>query len=470
MSARNVHPLYTAMLKVWEQCRDSYGGQKAIKDKRGVYLPPTSGMRLDGYPTENTPGTEEYNAYLMRAYYPDTYEEAVNTAVGIMHRKPAEFQLPPGLKALLSNATPAGETMQMVLRQINAEQLKTGRLGILGDIVKNPDGSAQPVILLYNEKCVRNWDDRSKNLESDDLRFVCLDESSNEMTNSFSWEWKEKYRVLMLQDASGKFLDQGVKGEGIYKVAELDDKTEIMSGQYNTPSLQGQELKTIPFSFINATDISSSPDQPPLMGLSQLCLAIYRAEADYRQNLFMQGQDTLVRIGATDTETAVRTGAGARIDVPITGDAKYIGVSGSGLGEQRQSLDKDYIRASQRAGQLVDSNIGAEESAEALNVRIAARSATLPDIARAGAKGLEKVLRDLAVWYGEDPSLVVVKPNLEFATPKMNSRTLVEIAEAKDKGAPISDESIHAWMLDNKFTVKTFEEEMAAIQNEEPRI
>ena len=94
------------------------------------------------------------------------------------------------------------------------------------------------------------------------------------------------------------------------------------------------ETSTIPFVFINSKDLSTIPDKPPLDSLARLALAIYRAEADYRQNLFMQGQDTLVRIGSTfeqdDENKAVRMGAGARLDMPVNGDAMYIGVSGKG--------------------------------------------------------------------------------------------------------------------------------------------
>lgn len=469
MSVRNIHPLYAEMLHYWTKCRDAYKGQDHIKKQRTRYLPATSGMILDGQGTVGTPGENAYLAYLERAYCPETYEEAVANAVGVMHRKSAEIQLPAGLKSLMDKATLEGESLHLFLRRINAEQLISGRLGILGDIRKDDDGKPFPIILLYKEKAIRNWDDRYKNTESSDARFVILDESSHEATADLSWEIKEKFRVVALTNEQDGIIDQGEQ-TGIYKTKVLGTNDGILTGQWETPSLQGVELKQIPFSFINAADISSNPGLPPLKGLANIIFAIYRAEADYRQNLFMQGQDTLVRIGATDTEDAVRTGAGARIDVPMKGDAKYIGVTSNGLSEQRTSRDKDYERAEQKAGQLLNQQVGAEESAEALRVRIAARSASLPDIAKAGAKGLEKVLKALAVWFGENPDEVVVKPNLEFANPDQNGRTLTEIALARVQGAPISEYSYHEWIRDNKFSNLTYEEELIKMSEEKPRV
>ena len=82
---------------------------------------------------------------------------------------------------------------------------------------------------------------------------------------------------------------------------------------------------------------------------------MYRQDADYKQALFLQGQDTLVVTGAANDGT-IRIGAGAHISVPLGADAKFIGVDGSGLEEQRRSLENDYQRASGKGGQLLDTN------------------------------------------------------------------------------------------------------------------
>mgnify|MGYP006403164061 FL=1 len=297
-----------------------------------------------------------------------------------------------------------------------------------------------------------------------DVRLVVLDESGYEMDENLVWSLKNKYRILGLTDDTGK-----IQRNGYYGTALLQDNQEVSGAVLTQPNFMGNTLQEIPFVFINSKDLSPSPDAPPLDGLAKLCLAIYRGEADYRQNLFMQGQDTLVRIGAqADEDETVRTGAGARIDVPIGGDAKYIGVSSNGLPEQRQALENDYSRAIRKSGQLLDATSRAKESGDALRIRVAAQTATLPQIAKTGAAGLERVLKALARWYGANEDKVSVTPNLNFTEADLNGQTLVQIMQAKGLSAPISEESIHEWMQDQGFTKLTYEEEQKRLAGEEP--
>jgi len=322
----------------------------------------------------------------------------------------------------------------------------------------------KPVIVMYNELAVRNWDDNAVMDDDVDLRLVVLDESGYEMSEDLEWDFKNKYRVLALVGNDGE-----ISPSGEYASALLNEGDDVRGELLDVPSLSGSTLDKIPFVFVNSKDLSPSPDNPPLDGLARLCLAIYRGEADYRQNLFMQGQDTLVQIGsAVEEDEVVRTGAGSRIDVPIGGDAKYIGVTSQGLPEQRQALENDYKRAIQKSGQLLDSTSKAKESGDALRIRVAAQTATLPQLAKTGAAALEKVLRALARWYGANEEDVVVTPNLNFTEADLNGETLVQIVTAKSLGAPLSEESLHEWMREQGFTKLEYEKELDKILSEEP--
>jgi hypothetical protein len=59
--------------------------------------------------------------------------------------------------------------------------------------------------------------------------------------------------------------------------------------------------------------------------MARLGLAIYRTEADYRQALYMQGQDTLVIWAATVSRDRQQVGAFGSIELPLGGEAKFIG-------------------------------------------------------------------------------------------------------------------------------------------------
>lgn len=467
MSIQTPHPLYSEMLPLWELGTDSYEGAYQIKSKGSIYLPATSGMRADGYPNKGTEGEKAYDAYITRAYYPDVYEDAVDAAVGTMTAKAATIDLPAVLEPMRDNATLLGEPLQMLLRRIYTAQLTTGRLGLLADIrtdCNTADGRPRPVVVTYAANTIRNWDDTCNDQQDEaDLRFLVLDESQHEMQADFSYQYKKQYRLLSLMTEAGAFEVGGTYSTSLLQENETFDPLTTVQ-----PSLLGTTLQRIPFTFINAADLAPSPAKPPLLGLANLALTIYRGEADYRQNLFMQGQDTLVKIGAgygEDEDEITRTGAGASINLPLNGDAKYIGVSSNGLPEQRQSLAADYERAAQKGAKLLTQG-GSAESGDALRIRIAAQTATLPQIAHAGAAGLEKVLKALAEWYGADPDEVAVRPNLDFSTNALNGQTLLQIVQAKELGAPISTKSIHAWLAEQGFTKMDFEAEQDEIEKE----
>ena len=465
MPISSVHPLFTDMQGRWIRGEDSYQGEDKIKASGTTYLPATSGQLIDGQGKGSSElGEKAYQAYKLRAIYPTLYKDAVEAAIGIMHREPPNIELPKVLEPMRENATLLSEGLEMLLRNINTQQLMTGRLGILGDIRVDREKKTKPVILTYNAQTICNWDDSDVNGTADDVRLVVLDESGWQMDDAYNWSEVEKYRVLSFADKDGIIAKEGVYGSAVF-TAEMS----LPGVELKVPQIMGNELKEIPFAFINSKDLSPTPDSPPLEGLAQSCLAIYRGEADYRQNLFMQGQDTLVRIGINDDdEKPVRTGAGARIDVPLNGDAKYIGVSSNGLSEQRTALENDYQRAIQKAGQTLDSTSKAKESGEALRIRVSAQTATLPQIAHAGAKGLEKVLKALARWYGANEDEVVVTPNLNFTEADLNGKTLVEIMQAKGLGAPISEESIHEWLQKQGFTAMDYKSEVNLLSQEEP--
>lgn len=452
MSVDNKHPSYTAMFNKWTRAVDSYEGEDAIKAKGTNYLPATAGQKMDGQGTTNSQGELDYLAYKQRAVYPALYGDAVEAIIGIMHREPPKIELPSKMEFLRENCTLLGEDLEMLLCKINIRQVITGRLGLLADI-----RNKQPVILIYNERAIINWNDTDANSDSSDLNLVVLNESTIKINEDFAWNEKEQYRVLALTDS--------VYGSASIKAEDLATTT-ISSLNLEIPHYMGSTIDRIPFTFINTKDLSPLPDNPPLDDLARLCLTIYRTEADYRQNLHMQAQDTLVRVGALDDEEVVRTGAGARIDVPINGDAKFIGVSSSGLPEQRTCLENDYARANQKSGQLIDAISRVKESGDALRIRMAAQAATLPQLAKTGAAGLESILKDIAVWIGANPEDVVVTPNLNFSKEEMDGEFLIKLVQAKTIGAPISKQSIFDWMVKQGFTERTIEEELALIQGE----
>lgn len=467
MSIQSYHPQYSVYSPDWVLCRDAYNGERVVKNKGTTYLPATAGMIADGMQNTKSPGYLAYEAYKTRAVYHEYMKEAVETMIGIMWSKDPVIELPAAMEAMLETATIKGETMYQLLRRINEQQLITGRLGLLLDLPTTPQpvNSVLPYIAMYEAENIINWDDgRREEVEKDTLNLVVLDESEYQRTEDFEWEWEHKYRVLALGDVAENELT-GVYKVGVFIGTQINFSEEKME----VPVVVGNPLTEIPFVFVNSKDIVATPDNPPLAGIARLCMAIYRGEADYRQSLYLQGQDTLVIIGATGDDD-YRVGAGTTIQLPTGGDAKFVGVSSSGLAEQRQALENDKMVITSKAGQLIDTRSKQKESGAALEMRIGAQTATLNQIAITGAGALEKILKSAAEWLGLNPEEVSVMPNLDFADVEMTPAELVQYMSAKNLGAPIAKSTIHEIMRSRGVTEKTLEEELAEIEAEAPAL
>jgi len=482
MGVEQKHPLFSTHLPDWVMLRDIYLGERQVKEKGQIYLKPTAGMIEDGMTTALSPGFQAYEAYKSRAILPDILDDAVSAMLGVMHHKPAVIELPAAMEPLREQATLRNESLQMLLRRINEQQLLTGRVGLLSDMTMDPRASRStvvaagktvrvddlPYIALYETEAIINWDQGSRDgIEVQNLNLVVLDETGfeREKGDSFNWVERQKYRVLIL----GAVDENEPKGTGTYRVGVFRDDKSLDFSEENLidPSYRGTKLDEIPFVIINACDVVPDPDKPPLLGLASAIMAIYRGEADYRQALFMQGQDTLVISGGNMADEAIRLGAGATIHLPENGTAEFIGPSSDGIPEQRTSLENDYNRAMQKGGQLMDSVSRERESGDALKIRVAARTATLNQIALTGAYGLQQSLRQIAKWIGANPEEVVVTPNLDFVDDSFTPDDLVKMVTAKNSGAPLSYETIHLWLQNKDVTELDFDEEIAKIEEEE---
>lgn len=459
------HPEYTEAKPDWDLMRDAYQGERQVKSKTTKYLPATSSQILDGQEKSlSTIGSKAYASYAVRARFPNYTREAVQMAIGMMHSQPPKIELPKAMEGLRSNK---GEDLPTLLRRINVEQLITGRLGLMADLPTDPkQGNDLPYLVTYVAERIINWDDGTvEGLVPQVLNLVVLDESEFERQADYSWKSVNKHRVLIIGDP----VENESSGE--YKQGIVTEADPLSQPDLQAPSWRGRTLSKIPFAIINSADLTSTTDQPALLDLGNLCMTIYRGDADYRQNLFMQGQDTLVTIGMNiDGDDTVRTGAGSRIDVPMGGDAKYAGVTSLGLKEQREALSRLEARASSMGAQTLDTTSRERESGDSLRIRIAARTADMGQIADTGAKGLETILKDIAVWIDEDPNEVSVAPNKEFGEQSLTGQSMVEMATARNAGWPISARSLHELSVKRRLTTRTFEEEIAEAEKEKDTI
>ena len=435
--------------------RDCWRGERKVKSKSTEYLPATTGHIMDGFPQQTTIGTSAYMAYRKRARFPGFTKEAIQKAIGMMHSQPPTITLPKGLENIRSSR---GESLPMLLRRINLEQLLTGRVGVMADLPTF--GGDIPYLSTYAAERIINWDDGEiEALVPQVMNLVVLDESESVREVGFDWTQKEKYRVLVLGSLEAN------EGQAVYRQGAFEE--QFNEAGLMVPQWRGNTLNVIPFVIINSGDLVSSPEEPPLLDLANLCMTIYRSDADYRQNLFMQGQDTFVTTGANLEEgDAIRMGAGSRLDLPLNATAEYVGVTSQGLSEQRQAIERLEGRAGSMGAQIIDSTSRERESGDSLSIRVSARTADMNQIVDTSAAGLESILKVCAQWINEDPDEVSVKPNKEFGEAPLTGQTMVEIATAKNLGWPISQRSMHELSVRRRVTVRSYEEEQEEAKKE----
>lgn len=467
MALNSKHPDYDACAADWLQMRDTYAGQRAVKAAGRTYLPATSSQLIDWH--KQIPGftvgkgEAAYLSYVDRSVFPEYVSEAVRALVGTMHHKPPVITLPAALEPLREAATLSGESLESLLRRINEAQFVTGRIGLMLDLPASKTiGAVLPYVATYTAESVINWDAGASDEPSlNTLNLVVLDESGQRRGVDFEWEEAKVYRVLLLGS-----LDEN-ETVAVYRQGVFEgEDAQFVEDQTEPPVLRGRALDRIPFVFVNAVDLAVEPGMPPLLPLSNLSLTIYRGEADYRQSLFMQGQDTFITSGYEGDSDDIRIGSGAHVALPMGGTAEFVGVSSGGVPEQRAALENDHTRAQQRAGQLIDSTSREKESGEALHIRVAAQTTTLNRVALAGAAGLQAILRIAAEWVGANPAEVIVEANLDFSDTGLTPTDLFQLQQAREAGLPMSDETLHGHLVENEWTTLKYAEEIARMATE----
>ncbi|MFD2439752.1 DUF4055 domain-containing protein [Paracoccus kondratievae] len=230
---------------------------------------------------------------------------------------------------------------------------------------------------------------------------------------SNSWNEVEKYRECVID--GGRFVSRvHTMGGGVVE----DDEAR-------TP--RGRALDFLPFVFVGSLDLTPEPDDVPLYGLAKLAVRAYRLDADRTWALHMTSEPTPWVNGFNDAQQAAEDGllpqglgSAALWVLPEGAEAGYLEFSGPGLSAQAAAIDDTLDRAAQFGAQVIQQGSSAE-SGEALKLRAASQTATLTTISQTVAAGLERALRNIAIWTGANPDEVIVTPNLDFFDRKLSA-------------------------------------------------
>lgn len=481
------HPDFIRWEDDWKTLNDTVdGGQTEVKRKGEKYLPATSGQRAawslalpgvqreklseNGHYVDSCSGNQgcigqgayAYYLYKFRAVFYDYPSATVRQMVGrLTNEPPVELDLPGDLKTLETSATSDKQDFESLIETIFTEQCKYSRCGVLADFpaaaVTRP-----PYLTVYGALRVLNWETEKDDNGEDRLKWVVLDESKYVQTGLTS-EYKHMVRICALDDDGNYFTE----------LHDLTNKSEsqIKSADYLTPSddavypnYKGKMSKEIPFVFINATNISPSPELPILSSVSSMSLAVYRGEADYRQALFVQGQSTPTFTGATPEEAkSFLLGANGGVASQSKDfKASYMEVSGAGLSEMRESQTALHKLALSEGMKLVEG--GKNESGEALKERTDSQTVSLQVIASTCEAGLVRLLEIISEWGGVSGE-IKLKLNREFTNATATPDDLLKMVQAYNSGAPITREDMHKFAVEGGLAESEWKEVEAELDD-----
>jgi hypothetical protein len=362
--------------------RDAMDGESVIKTKGEIYLPKPGGFK-------NNPATENalYDAYRLRAMFPEILAPSVAAMIGIIHGKEIKIEMPDALAFLWEDADGNGLPLEAFHRRITRELLVIGAYGVLADA---PEGGGEPFLVGYSRDALINWD-----------RDWWVTDESTMVRDGFVWKQLERYRVFQI----------GVAG---YEQA-LFDANGAMLQDLTIRGQGGRVLPRIPFVVGNARDLSPRIEAPPLIGVARAALAIYQLSADYRWQLYMSGQETLVAINGKGPSMV---GAGVIHEMQgaesLAPDLKYVSPSCSGIEAHKAAMEDVRTQAVQAGARLMEQTQG-QESGEARKLRFASETATLTSIAQNSCALLERSLRNVAMLMGlsetDEASIVVTPPS-----------------------------------------------------------
>lgn len=397
--------------------RDAYRGETAIKRAGERYLPMPSGYKF--HPGGTDIGNQMYEAYKARARFPEIVNNAIRSMVGIAHGQEWQIEVPAALEPLWENSDGKGLPLEALSRRVTMELLITGRYALMVDA---PPSGGDIYLAGYSAEEVINW--------SDDDDFYVLREVER-VRSGMGWTDAIKTRELELVD--GRYV-QRVYMDG------------VLEAEYEPRARGGAALDMIPITLGGAMDLDMKPDAPPLIGVARACLSHYQLNADYRLQLYMSGQETLVLHNVETPPQVIGAGVVVSLQAADGGKdtrAEYVGPSGVGIDAHVVAMDREQLAAVRSGAQMFDNTPRGQESGEARRLRFSAETATLTSIVGASAMILERTLKQAAIMAGASPDDVVVTPPANLLEGRLDPQELSALVASWTGGA-ISYETLYA--------------------------
>ena len=452
MAITDNHPDYDLLAPQWQRCQNAFDGIDAIKRSPKEYLPALSAKQDEA----------SYNRMLQRAEWSDAPEHTVRALVGAAMRVPPTIDGPQTLvDEFMGDMTLTGQTLESVVTDALRAVLITGRVGLYVDF--DPE-QQRAYLRLVQAPSITNWAERN---DKTALTAVVLADQREEFDFAeFTRTRTDRLRALQLT-ADGQYMQRVFEAQDPQGASAEAKRFEQVSAA--TPLLpNGQAATAIPFVFAGVGSNSATPDKPPMLGLTDTSIALFRNSALLERALIMaSGRWYFLADQLPPKEIEIYPGAlilGSTIDATMDefgGDAESVGAIREAMGDKRQTL------AMLGAAMLQD--LAVQETAEAAGIKAAARMAVLRLVVNAVEEAMNKAASFMAERHGEARQLDV-KLNREFVSPRIDP-AILQVYLTMIRENRISYETFYALLTDADLTrpETTADAEQQAIAMEQER-
>ena len=452
MAITDQHPDYELFAPQWQRCQDAFDGIDAIKRRPREYLPQLSAKQEE----------DSYKRMLQLAEWSDAPEHTVRALVGAAMRVPPTIDGPRTLvDEFMGDMTLTGQTLESVTTDALRAVLITGRVGLYVDFDPNRQ---RAYLRIVQAPSISNWAERADRTA---LTAVVIADQREE----FDFAELTRTRTDRL-----RALQIGPSGEYVQRVFEAQDpegKTaeakRFEQISVTTPLLpSGRAATKIPFIFAGVGSNSATPDKPPMLGLTDTSIALFRNSALLERTLvinsgpiYFWGSRGEIPKNLEISPGAVYGGEPEDTFDMFDATADSVGALREAMGDKRQTL------AMLGAAMLQD--LAIQETAEAAGIKAAARMAVLRLVVNAAEEAMNKAAAFMAERHGEARQLDV-KLNREFVSPRIDP-AILQVYLTLIRENRISYETFYALLTDADLTrpETTADAEQQAIAMEQER-
>jgi len=416
------HPDYDKFNRKWSRSRDVVNGTDDVKGMRTKYLPRLTGQTKD-----------EYNAYLARALFMSIADRTLSGLIGIMTEREPEIEAPDEMRPHFEDTDNQGTSFNELFRLIVKEIFLMGRIGLLVDF---PVAGGRAYTVPYLAENILNW---NTNPTLRNLELLTLQESKffpSPGTRHALSRFME-FRLLHINRATGNY-------EGtIWHRSTVDSKSKgnLNRSSIVNPTVRGQPLKEIPFTFFTPDGITTDLVKPPMLDIVDVNLSHYRTSADLEHGRHFTALPVPVVTGV-DASEPLRVGSEqAWVLPPHQAKAFYLEFTGTGLQSLEKALKEKSDQMAIFSTRLMDTSTKGSESPDNVRIRHSSDAANMTRTAWTIENGLNRHYNQIKELENIPGPPVKITLNKHFLDPRLPATELREIVKAFVDGA-INEETL----------------------------